>query len=398
MAQKPLGGGGGDGGGGDGGGGDASPSGSAAKGDPFTSRPKNNSPAKHPPGGPPDDNDPADDEERSSEEDDDESDSRNPLVPRIADPQRSQRSRNTTRKPKEAEEVNISPIPRSASQYEPWINSVISSVTSAAADEDLALPWIVKVTEEDITFQDLGSADDHKSLDAKIRASLMRYTTGPEAEKVKDLIDEILMQSKGMIQAKPPTQIRGRQILHIIRTFYDFKNAKRMTFELRTLMELPYWGDGKLATWKRHWDNMCQNQRTPLSEPQKEELFIENIAGSDALRSHVEYYNRLNEDHQDHSYQFLSQVTDKVIKDARQRQHIKPLSSGIHELPRPAMPGTFPSTPENDPKGDEDPESKGSKGKGKSKGKEKGKPWDPSKRTCIHHLFGKCTHRDVRTG
>ena len=295
--------------------------------------------------------------------------------------------------------MKIPSLPKDANAYKPWINSVISAVTATAYDEDDALLWIARVTQDNVTFDELGSAGHERSLDAKLRTGLMKFTNGDHSGRLKELIDSILSKAEEQMQATPPRQIKGRQILFLIREFFQVNAGKRVTFELRSLIEINYWGDANLAAWKAKWDDMVRNLRSPLSAEQLEEIYITKLRTSDALRAAVEHYDRLDDDHADRSYGFLSGITDKMIRDIRHRHNTDALVSGGKGNPvkKTAAPGTLP----HDGSAGQTPKGKGKDGKGKGKdgkgngqdGKGEGKDssGDKPKRPCFKHFFAACT-------
>ena len=144
-----------------------------------------------------------------------------------------------------------------------------------------------------------------------------------------------------MMKAK--RQIKGMQILHIVKSFYEVQHNKHATFELRAIMDLGYAGDSKLAHWKFKWDDMVGTQRNPLNDAQLEEIYIEKIRGSEALRLYVEHYLRCPQDHSDRSYRFLSDSTDKYIREHRQRENQASLLSDSGAATKTmGAPGTTP--------------------------------------------------------
>ena len=204
-------------------------------------------------------------------------------------------------------------------------------------------------------------------------------------------------------------QIRGRQILHVVRTFFEVKPGKRMQYELMAVINHEWAGDANLPSWKAHWDEMMRNMRSPISDDSKLEIFFNKIRDSSDLRSYVEHFDRLADDHPDKSYQWLSNSVDKVIRDKRNRTNTQALSAGTlfdKKGRRPGAPGPLQDTPaEQQPKGDNtkgDPKGKGKgkEGKGGAKGDPKGKGKGNGKkspgfaknpeRSCFQHFFAQC--------
>ena len=191
-------------------------------------------------------------------------------------------------------------------------------------------------------------------------------------------------------------------MVHIVKSFYEVRDGKRITYELRSMMDCEWWGDANLSTWKSHWDDMVRNQRSPLTEDQLKEIYLEKIRGSEDLRLYVEHYIRLPEDSPEKSYKYLSENTDKFIREKRQRQNLNSLSAGANGgKQKVATPGTVPpSNADNPTPGTNPPKGKGKEGKGDGKGgKGKGKgKYDATgtPKVCMHHFFGVC--KDIVNG
>ena len=239
---------------------------------------------------------------------------------------------------------------------------------------------------DDVSFQELGNAGDEGSLDTKLRTALSKLTTGDSFQKNRELCDMILSKTEELqLQGR---LIAGRQMLHIVRPFYEVRDNKRITFDLRSVMDDVWLGDAKLAQWKNHWDDMVRNQRSPLTEDQLREIYIEKIRSSDDLRIYVEHYTRLPEDHPEKTYRYLSENTDKFIREKRQRQNLASLSAGANGgVKKVATPGTVPPGKADDPSPGQNPP----KGKGKGKDDTSGTP-----KVCMHHFFACC--KDVVNG
>ena len=269
---------------------------------------------------------------------------------------------------KEGNEIQVPPLPRSAADIQSWFNAVSDAVTACACDPDTSFEWIACVEDDNASFIDLGiTAPEFASLDAKLRAALSKHTTGDSVQG-KELVNVILGKAEELKRAMPRRQIKGRQILLLIRRFFEVKQDRRIQYELSNLLDLSYPGDKKLAQFKYAWDNMLRNMRCPImqTEPKTiEHLLYRLVKNSDTLRPYVEYYNRLHEDHADRSYRFLSQMIDKTVQEERQRRNQEALvisaSGGTKALP--SAPGV--------PRCDESPDGMEPKGKGKGKGKGK---------------------------
>ena len=279
--------------------------------------------------------------------------------------------RRASRK-KEADDVRIAALPRTAAEYRNWMDNTMDAVSACARDSEEAFVWITRVEADDVTFDELGAVSPQfESLDAKIRMALSKHTTGHEADKNKELVSTLTKRRDELRRATVPRQIRGRQLLLLVRQFFRIDDNERVQFELSALMDLEYPGDANMGTFKDQWDFMLRHLVTKLTDKDKQGILVKKIRKSEKLRTHLDHYDRCPEDHPDHSYDWVSQLIDKLVSDDRKRRNNESLvlaASGKQQPPPSKKPGAPGATRPGAP-GTQD-----GKGKGKGKGKEdKGK-------------------------
>ena len=128
---------------------------------------------------------------------------------------------------------------------------------------------------------------------------------------------------------------------------------------------------------------MVRHCLTMLTDRDKEGIFVQKLRGSEALKPHIDYYDRCDETHADHSYSWVSQLMDKLIRDTRRRRNAESLvleASGKEQpskhkvsVPAAMLPDAVPAMAALSP-GVPSPSPDPKKGKGKGKGgKGKGK-------------------------
>jgi hypothetical protein len=181
------------------------------------------------------------------------------------------------RRKKELGDIKIAQFPKSAADYSSWYDALVSAVCATALDEDEAFAWIQRVDANDCTFEELVNVESEQSLDAKLRAALVKYTSGDFKDKHRDLCDALAAKSHELKKAVPPRMIRGRQVSHVVKGFFAARDAKRITFELVNLVNYQYAGDAKLPQWKAHWDHMVLNLRFALSPGQLGDIYLPKI-------------------------------------------------------------------------------------------------------------------------
>jgi len=146
---------------------------------------------------------------------------------------------------------------------------------------------------------------------------------------------------------------------------------------------------------------MVRNQKRPSDSSELEHVFLNKIKLSDVLRSIVDRYELCDDDHPDHSYEFLDKLTDKRIRERRQRLNEESLTKpGGSSTPRRTAMPTQTTQDQPPDSGDNVPAVKGGKGKdGKGNTDKEGKgngitkTSDAAKlKICPYHPLGKCLH------
>jgi hypothetical protein len=107
-------------------------------------------------------------------------------------------------KAKEADQIKLAAIPKTATGFRAWRNSARCEVTAASGRGDEAFAWILEAEAEGASFEKLASSgDDFKSLDIKLASSLAKLTHD-ELGRTITLATER--------EAKDGRLIKGRQI------------------------------------------------------------------------------------------------------------------------------------------------------------------------------------------
>ena len=127
-------------------------------------------------------------------------------------------------------------------------------------------------------------------------------------------------------RAMPRRQIKGRQIVLLVRQFFEVKEDRRIQYEVTNLLDVTYSGDARMSQFKYSWDNMVRNLRCNILVRESktlEHIFYKLLKNSDALRPYLQYYDRLRGDHPDRTYKFLSDMVDKAIREERDTARIR---------------------------------------------------------------------------
>ena len=85
------------------------------------------------------------------------------------------------------------------------------------------------------------------SLDAKLRAALTKNAASSDNDK--QLVNTILAKSEELKWAMPRRQIQGRQIVLLVRQFFEVKEDKRIQYEATNLLDVTYSGDARTVSY-----------------------------------------------------------------------------------------------------------------------------------------------------
>ena len=246
---------------------------------------------------------------------------------------------NPVSRKKEGDDIKVPHLPRHASEYQPWVDAVIDAVTACAQDADEAFSWIARIEADDVSFDELGIRDTSMaSLDAKLRSAITKHTVGGEAVKSADLVSKLTAKREELKRASTPRQITGRQLILVVRRFFQVDDGNRKaSFELSTLLAIAWAGDKMLGQFKDRWDHIVRHLRSPIGEQDLEEILVSKVRHSEILKPHLDYYDRLPSGHPDKTYFWVSQLIDTLVDKERQRHNKESLvldASGKEQMPR----------------------------------------------------------------
>ena len=76
-------------------------------------------------------------------------------------------------------------------------------------------------------------------------------------------------------------------------------------YDINHLHDLPWLGDARLSEFMDTWFRVLGDQQDEVKEGQKDNIFYRKIKKSTALRPFVDYYDRIEDSHEDHCYRYL---------------------------------------------------------------------------------------------
>ena len=219
---------------------------------------------------------------------------------------------------REGEEIRLPHLQQTAADLPQWLDSVANAVAACVINPETAFDWITRTEDDDVDFEELATTTPELiSRDAKLRAALTKNASG-DADRPKEVMLAILAQSEELKRAMPRKQIKGRQIVLLVRQYFEVKEDRRIQYELTNLLDVKYSGDARMSQFKYSWGNMLRNLRSNIltQEPKTlEHIFYRLLKNSDALSPYRQYYDRLQDDHPDRIYNFLNEMVNKAIRE-----------------------------------------------------------------------------------
>ena len=148
-----------------------------------------------------DDNNPDDDDESDGE-----GDRRQTPARRGRQDGRAPASEPTgTRRKKEGEEVKLTPLPRNASEAQPWLDYTTDAVAACAIDAEAAFQKMVRVQDPNCTFEELAAVPaDWQSMNMKVRGAVAKLLIGQAAEKTPELVSMLSKRRDELRRAATP--------------------------------------------------------------------------------------------------------------------------------------------------------------------------------------------------
>ena len=210
---------------------------------------------------------------------------------------------------------------------------------------------VLRIDAPECTFEELDEdliPKRHESLVTKIRVGITKHTTGSGTSKANDkLVSSLNKKRHELSREALPKMLSGLQYVWLIKRFFRIHETKRVQYELSALTGLEYPGDAQLSTWKNNLDHLLLNLVTKLEDKDKFGIITQKLVGSDRLKATFDYFERLREDHEHRTWEWLSDHIDKLIDDDQKKLNTESLvraASGKEQAPPkkgiPGAPGT----------------------------------------------------------
>ena len=220
---------------------------------------------------------------------------------------------------KEAETIKIAQLPNPI-QFQAWQDSVRHEIAAASGRHRQAFPWILRVEDPEVSFEDLAEPEEFESLDAKLSAALRKVTTGALGRKITRLSNEDA-RKRGRLMS-------GRQTLWMI--YQDFRMDERQVglFSLEELFKVTLAGDN-LVKFLEDWDLAVANLEKEPDEDVMETLVVKQLRKSSKLKVEIKHWDRLERGHPDRNYAWLIDCAKREVRRDRQDYVRKELETAL---------------------------------------------------------------------
>ena len=189
--------------------------------------------------------------------------------------------------------------------------TVRNEVSSASGVPHAAFQWILKVEKVGITIDELQDSENFPSLDAKLAAALCRIGQGDLNHQFNTLMER---------PAKAGKMATGRQLLHMVYSYYRISEVDGALLDLEDLMNVRLHGDD-LRSFLTDWENVLTTMAVQPQEMVLDTLFRKQLSRSAALKDQMSYYERLSIGHADRSYDFLLSIVRKRLEQQRRNRN-----------------------------------------------------------------------------
>ncbi|MCP3879628.1 MAG: hypothetical protein GY701_14740, partial [Sulfitobacter sp.] len=225
------------------------------------------------------------------------------------------------KKYKEAEEVKVPPLPN-ASQYRAWIITVLQNLVAAAGRPDeKGIAWGREVEDETKPPAYFAvSGRRFATIDRKFGAALSKVATGELGRKSTQLQDQAMQNDHRMI--------KGREVLRVIVRYYATGKNAEVMFSLNDLQKVTLRGDN-IENFQNTWEMVLG--RLPR-QPDPDVLlycYHQQVKGFRPISEDIAHYNRVDDDHPDHSYEFLVDSVNRYLERTRTEKVREALSKGL---------------------------------------------------------------------
>ena len=174
---------------------------------------------------------------------------------------------------------------------------MLVEVVGRSARSAKAKLWFAQIDDlANVSYEDLATPGVlFEQYDYVVAVATMKAVKGQLFRRIRREEEEANRRGETM---------SGRQMLRMVLNSYQTDPVAKEMFNITHLNELPYLGDDRLAEFLEVWLRLLGDQEESISERQKKLLFYNTIKGSVAPKSYLDYYGRLPDNADEHSYKY----------------------------------------------------------------------------------------------
>ena len=183
-------------------------------------------------------------------------------------------------RPKEGPRIALPDLPQPIG-YRAWMSAAVMEIVAVANrdDPDEVGRWVEKVFQQGMTLERLDDSQGFGTLDIKLAAAVMRIAKGELSSQIS-LEAERYKNRKGKV-------LKGRQCLFLVNEQYRMDENCGALFNISDLISVQWLGDGKMAEFLARWDHILVGMTSEPPESIKEQLFLDRVWESSALKYEV---------------------------------------------------------------------------------------------------------------
>ena len=95
------------------------------------------------------------------------------------------------------------------------------------------------------------------------------------------------------------------------------------------LQDLVYPGDARLEEFMEDWYRIENDLEDPLTDRQRERILYSKIKNSKALKPYLDKYSMLDDDDEEHTYDYLLNSVERHLKKTRRNKNLEGLTNTL---------------------------------------------------------------------
>ena len=166
-----------------------------------------------------------------------------------------------------------------APDFDAWKDAAYHKIVAAAQRGYTMLPWISKVEEPEVTFEQLADSEGYETLDSALCAAINDAARG-------DLREELSIRSQEL--RRRGTLMTGRQALYVVYSFYEIDADRGALYDLSDFMSGTFRADKDMQNFLQVWTRTVQGLSEPQPQNNVRTLLFEQLQKAQALKPDIE--------------------------------------------------------------------------------------------------------------